>query len=96
MLPMIYLKEMNEDNSIKELLPIDEYFSENLLEILKSLASHNTKDDTIKNLMNKISMGSSEEIFNSLIKSNTQAQKLSNKIKNIRMEDKIFEEIKIL
>lgn len=94
MLPRIYLKEMTEDNNFKAFNPVTDYFSDKLFAILKSLSSHNTKDETIKQLMKKITVGNSEEIFNSLTRSNTNPKKLSNKIKNMKMEDGIFEEVK--
>lgn len=93
---IVFIEEEGQQNSrrIKEIHTTEEVFSDNIFKILKKLAFGNTSNDTIREAINKITLGSSEDIFKSLNRLELKAKKLTEGIKKIRMEDKIFEEIK--
>ncbi|MCU5717446.1 AAA family ATPase, partial [Bacillus cereus] len=93
---IIFIEEEGQQNSrrIKEIHTTEEVFSDNIFKILKKLAFGNTSNDTIREAIDKITLGSSEDIFKSLNRLELKAKKLTEGIKKIRMEDKIFEEIK--
>ncbi|MCU5085467.1 ATP-binding protein [Bacillus cereus] len=93
---IVFIEEEGQQNSrrIKEIHTTEEVFSDNIFKIFKKLAFGNTSNDTIREAINKITLGSSEDIFKSLNRLELKAKKLTEGIKKIRMEDKIFEEIK--
>ncbi|MGE0977846.1 AAA family ATPase [Bacillus cereus] len=93
---ILFIEEEGSQNTrrIKDVHSTEEIFSDNIFQIFKKFAFGNTSNDTIRDAIDRIALGSSEDIFNSLNKLELKAKKLSEGIKKIRMEDKIFEEIK--
>ncbi|PHB68225.1 hypothetical protein COE89_26075 [Bacillus wiedmannii] len=93
-LPRVLVNGMEKERDLGGFITADMYFSDKLYKVFKSLAFGNTSKETIKAVIDKIALGSSEEIFGSMNKLESRAKKLIKGLKQIKMEDELFEEIK--
>lgn len=93
-LPNIFYRKSEENEEFNSILYLNDYFSNRLMKNFKKLASGNTGNETIRELINELVLGSSEDIYSSFSKLKPKAKTLAGKLKKISKEDALFEEIK--
>lgn len=72
---------------------MDEYFSNELFQLLKKHAHSKTKEETIYSIIREIRFGNSDEILESLLAGVNPKRKLKEAFKDIGKDDPLFENI---